>query len=85
MTTEPASVNAVAPPVQTLPAAPTVKVVHVTRPEDDYAYVDQAYAMSDAIGDAPPDYGFDYDQTRLWAWQSDRDAVRYVEAVPDDE
>jgi hypothetical protein len=82
LTTGPETPVAPAPPVSALPRARTpVRVVHVTRPQDNYAYVDRAYAMSDAFGDAPPDYGYDYGPTHLWAWRGHDRSVRLVEPI----
>ena len=72
-----------APTVEALPAAPATKVVYVSEPEQSYEYVDDAYAMSDAIGDAPPDYGFDYEDSHPWAWRTAGDALRLYEATSD--
>jgi len=70
-----------APTVEALPVAPATKVVYVSEPEQSYEYVDDAYAMSDAIGDAPPDYGFDYEDSHPWAWRTAGDALRLYEAT----
>jgi hypothetical protein len=39
---------------------------------DGYEWIDRAQAISDAVGDAPPDYSFDFasggDSSRPWAW-----------------
>ncbi len=82
LTTGPETPVAPAPSAAALPrASAPVRVVRVRRPEDDYAYVDHAYAMSDAFGDAPPDYGYDYGPTHLWAWRGRDDSVRLVEPL----
>jgi len=82
LTTGPETPAAAAPAASALPKARApVRVVHVTRPQDNYAYVDRAYAMSDAFGDAPPDYGYDYGPTHLWAWRGQDRSVRLVEPV----
>jgi hypothetical protein len=49
---------------------------------DRYAYVDDAYDMSYAFADAPPDYAFDYDGIEPWAWRADDGAYRIVEWLP---
>jgi hypothetical protein len=72
-----------APAVTALPAAKPVNLVRVANPGDDYAYADDAASFSDAIGDAPPDYGFDYDGTQPWAWQGYDDSETFVEPVDD--
>jgi len=82
LTAGPETPVAPAPSASALPrASAPVRVVRVTRPEDSYAYVDRAYAMSDAFGDAPPDYGYDYGPTHLWAWRAHDDSVRLVEPI----
>ena len=55
LTTGPATAIVPAPAASALPSAPPVRVVHVTNQADRYAYVDRAYEMSNAIGQAPPD------------------------------
>lgn len=72
-----------APPASQLPAAPRPRIARVVNPRDRYAYADQANAMSYGMGDAPPDYTFDYNGARPWVWRSDDDAVRVVEPVGD--
>lgn len=71
----------VAPAVQALPPAPKPKIVYVSRPADRYAYVDDAYAMNDAFGDAPPDYSFAYDGGRPLVWLAADNALRLVEPI----
>jgi hypothetical protein len=70
-----------APVVTALPPAPPARVARLARASDSYAYVDQAQAMSDAVGQAPPDYAFDYDGARPWVWRTSTRAVRVVEPV----
>ena len=72
-----------APPASQLPATPRPRIARVVNPRDRYAYADQANAMSYGMGDAPPDYTFDYNGARPWVWRSDDDAVRVVEPVGD--
>ena len=36
----------------------------------DFFWIDQADGFADAIGDAPPDFGFRYDGIDSWAWVS---------------
>lgn len=78
-----AQAYAPAPPVESLPAAPAPKVVYVRQPAQAYQYADDAYAMNDAFGDAPPDYGFDYGGSRPYVWRSDDNAMRVVENTSD--
>jgi len=81
LTTGPQTAIAPAPAAEALPAAPRPQIVAVANPQDDYAYADQAEAMSDAIGDAPPDYGFDYQDTHPWVWRSANRSEQMVEPV----
>src|SRR5665213_1125748 len=82
LTNGPQSAIVAAPDLQALPAAPRPKIVARAQPEgDDYSYVDRAYAMNDAIGDAPPDYGFDYRDSHPWVWRSTDRSTRLVEPV----
>lgn len=37
---------------------------------DDYGWIDRARALWDAVGDAPPDYGFGFDGGRPMAWET---------------
>ena len=69
-----------APSVERLPAAAPIRYA---RPQgDDYAWIDRADMFSDALGDAPPDYGFAYeDGVQPWAWQSGDDYLRYAEPI----
>ena len=82
LTSGPPTDIAPAPAAEALPPAPRPRIVAVANPQDDYAYIDRAYAMSDAIGDAPPDYGFDYQDSHPWVWRSASRATRLVEPVP---
>jgi hypothetical protein len=70
-----------APPVAALPNAAAIGAVRVARPDDRYAYAESARSFSDAIGSAPPDYGFDYDEVRPWAWQGYDESTEFVEPV----
>ncbi|MBS0409912.1 MAG: hypothetical protein JSR86_08360, partial [Proteobacteria bacterium] len=70
-----------APAAEALPSAPRPKVVRVADPNQAYAYLDQAYAMSDALSDAPPDYGFDYGGVRPWVWRGADRSYRVAEPV----
>jgi hypothetical protein len=60
-----------APPVTALPAAPAVPVRHLADRRESYAYLDRAYYQEDAVEDAPPDYSFEDDGVRPWAWTTD--------------
>ncbi|MCI3180599.1 hypothetical protein C5708_10055, partial [Caulobacter sp. CCUG 60055] len=81
LTAGPETPPAPAPAVKRLPAAPPAKVTRLARPQDRYAYLDQAYAMNDSLADAPPDYGVDYGGDRPWVWRGRDDSMRVVEPV----
>ncbi len=42
----------------------------VPQSADDYQWIDQADALWDAIGDAPPDFAFAFEGQEPWAWQT---------------
>ena len=72
-----------APPITALPA-PAAPVSYAPPPPPErYRYVDQAYSMTQAFGDTPPDYAVDYQGTRPWIWRSNNDAYRIVERLPE--
>lgn len=76
---------AAAPPADALPP-PSRPVRYAPRPpRERYQYINDAYAMSDAFGSAPPDYAVDYEGTRPWVWRSDNGAYRVVERLPNGE
>ena len=81
LTTGPATVIVPAPAAAALPSAPPVRIVRVANQSDEYAYADRAYAMSSAVGQAPPDYEFDYQGVHTWAWRSSDRSVRLTEPV----
>lgn len=37
---------------------------------DDYAWIDRADALWEAIGDAPPDYAFAFEGAEPWVWET---------------
>lgn len=76
-----ATVAAAAPAVTALPPAAPMRAVRVGSPADRYAYAESARSFSGAIGSAPPDYSFSYDQVRPWAWQGYDDSREFVEPV----
>ena len=44
---------------------------------------DRAYAMTDALDDAPPDYTFDYgDGERPWVWRGDDQSTQVAKSLP---
>ena len=73
-----------APYADALPPAPPITRV-ATAPHSVYSYVDDAYALSDALADSPPDYTVDYDGVRPWVWRSGDGEYRVVEDTPDGE
>ncbi|MGN6820957.1 MAG: hypothetical protein ACTHJR_20045 [Sphingomonas sp.] len=72
-----------APEVAALPEAAPVRTVRVADPRDDYGYADAAYDYQDVLGDAPPDYYFDYDGVDPWAWEGYDQSVVFLEPVDD--
>jgi hypothetical protein len=83
MQTGPASQITTAPPATALPAPR--RYVGVARPANDrdaYAYLDRASDTEDEIGDAPPDYDYDYDGgVRPWVWETANGDYQYAEPV----
>ena len=71
-----------APTAASLPYAAPARIARVSAPGDRYAYLDRAYAMSRAYGDAPPDYAVDYQGERPWIWRGSDDSERVVERTP---
>ena len=72
-----------APTADALPSAPPARVAQLADASEQYAFADRADAMSQALGDAPPDYTFDYDGgQRPWVWRSDNQSMRVAEALP---
>ena len=72
-----------APPISALLPGPPVRVAQLRDPSQGYAYLDRAYAMGGALGDAPPDYAYDYNGVRPWVWQGDDGSTRVVEPTSD--
>ena len=76
--------SAPAPLAQALPPAPRARTGRLATPDDQYAYADRAQAMSEAFGDAPPDYTFDYGGgEQPWVWRGDDQSTRVAEPLPD--
>ena len=66
-----------------LPSASPARLGPQLDPRDGYAYLDRAYSLNDAFGDAPPDYGFAYaNGEEPWIWQTDDGFTRAVEFLP---
>ncbi len=72
-----------APRVTALPAAAPIRTVRVARPDDYYGYADAAWDYQDVLGDAPPDYYFDYDGVDPWAWEGYDQSVVFLEPIDD--
>jgi hypothetical protein len=72
-----------APTAAQLPPAPAAQVGALANAADVYAYADDAEAMNSGFGDAPPDYGVDYDGDQPWVWQANDQSMRIGEALPD--
>jgi len=64
-----------------LPPAPSAALGRIP-PTDQYAYLNQAYAFSQSLADAPPDYTYDYQGERPWVWQSPDGYYRVAERLP---
>ena len=70
-----------APPVEQLPAAAPIAYAQ-PQGDDGYAWIDRADMFAETLGEAPPDYGFAYeDGVTPWAWQSSDDYLRYAEPI----
>ena len=84
-TAPPPAVLPPAPGASQLPAAGPIRVAARRPPAERYRYIDDAYDMTDAFGDSPPDYTVDYQGTRPWVWRAQSGAYRVVEQTPDGE
>ena len=78
----PAATPAAAPPEAALPAYAVRREV-VAHDIDHYAFSDKAYTVGYGFGDSPPDFSFDYQGLRPWAWVSDSGYEMIVEPLPD--
>jgi hypothetical protein len=81
MTNAPAQQATLAPAATALPRAQPLRTVRVADPRSAYAYADQASYFSQSLGDAPPDYSFNYDNVSPWAWQGYDGSRTFVEPV----
>jgi len=70
-----------APTASALPPAPR-PVAYRPSPEH-WRYLTDAYDMSDAFADTPPDYTVDYEGEDPYIWRADDGAYRVVEWLPD--
>ncbi|HSQ96587.1 MAG TPA: hypothetical protein VLM18_10900 [Croceibacterium sp.] len=48
---------------------------------DDYQWLAKASALGGMLGNAPPDYAFDYNGVQPWAWETGDRYMRYAEPV----
>ena len=83
LSASPSTVWPTAPEVAALPEAGPVRAVRVADTRDDYGYADAAYDYQEVLGDAPPDYYFDYDGVDPWAWEGYDQSVVFLEPVDD--
>ena len=72
-----------APAASDLPDAAPLRLARVADPRQAYGYADAAYSYDEALGDAPPDYGFDYEGADPWAWQGYDDSTLFAEPIDD--
>lgn len=70
-----------APPVDALPATTPAPVGRLVSNKNGYAWAERAYAMDRAFYDAPPDYGFAYDDVEPWVWESEDRWSMYAEPI----
>lgn len=70
-----------APPASALPPAPR-PVAYRPAPQH-WRYLNDAYDMSDAFADTPPDYTVAYDGEDPYVWRADDGAYRVVEWMPE--
>lgn len=77
-----AASSARAPAAQALPAARPLAYSYAEAPgPDGYGWIDQADLLLDTIGDAPPDYAFDYYGVEPWAWETADQYEIFVEPI----
>lgn len=72
-----------APDASALPDVDPIGVAQIADPTEAYGFADAAYTYTDTLGDAPPDYGFDYDGVEPWAWQGYDDSLMFAEPIDD--
>jgi len=80
LATGPAPAYRPAPVASALPSAPSAPLGSVPT-ADEYAYLNQAYAFSQSLDDAPPDYTYDYQGEAPWVWQSPDGYYRVAERL----
>ena len=59
-----------APPVEELPFAAPAPIGYLEDPGVGYAWAERAYAVNYAVQGLPPDYGYAYDDTEVWVWET---------------
>ena len=72
-----------APDVEAMPDVEAAQVGEMPAGPDAYAYAERAQALNYAFEDAPPDYGYDYDDSEAWGWETDDGYYRDVEPTDD--
>ena len=72
-----------APEVAALPDTAPLRTVRIANPRDYYGYADAAYDYQEVLGDAPPDYYFDYDGVDPWAWEGYDQSIVFLEPIDD--
>ncbi|MEI9928604.1 MAG: hypothetical protein WDN44_14015 [Sphingomonas sp.] len=77
-----AMVAAGAPVPAAAQAGPRIAWVE-PEPLDTYAWIDRADALSEAIGEAPPDFAFAFDGGQPWTWTAADGSVLIVEQAGD--
>ena len=81
MVTGPAAPVRMGPKASALPKSRTLGYASV-QGNDRYAWIDRANRINETIGDAPPDYGFDYqDGVEPYGWESAGGYRTYAEPV----
>lgn len=63
--------------------APPPPVYSADESPDAYSYIDRADSLWDAIGNAPPDYAFAFEDAEPWAWELQSGDSIIVEETPD--
>lgn len=63
--------------------APPPPVYSPDESPDAYSYIDRADSLWDAIGNAPPDYAFAFEDAEPWAWELQSGDSIIVEETPE--
>lgn len=75
--------DAVAPAADALPAAAPIAYQAAPATAAGYAPIARADTLLETIGDAPPDYVFDYDGVAPYGWETADDYRVYAEPIDD--